>query len=61
MNLLTLAQISAQTGYEPSWLRREAERGNLKASKLGKTWLVRPGDLARFLASPNRRKATLVP
>lgn len=56
MKLLTLAQMAEETGYEQSWLRRQCEQGKLRAQKLGKTWLVTPSAVARFMSAPTRRK-----
>lgn len=56
MNLLTLTEISQRTGYETSTLRRAIQRGNLKATKLGKTWLVAENDLKRWLDNPQAHK-----
>lgn len=48
--LLTLADVSGQTGYTQRRLRQLAEKGVLKAELLGKTYVVRESALTRFLS-----------
>ena len=45
---LTLVEVSRRTGLERSWLRRLCQRGDLRASKAGRDWLVELGDLQDF-------------
>ncbi len=54
---LTLAEVSQLTGLEPSWLRRLCQRGDLRAAKAGRDWLVRQDDLRAF----QRRKRLSAP
>jgi excisionase family DNA binding protein len=53
---LTLAEVSRQTGLEPSWLRRLCQRGELPATKTGRDWLVKQEDLAAFQRRQSGRK-----
>jgi excisionase family DNA binding protein len=53
---LTLAEVSRRTGLEPSWLRRLCQRGDLRASKAGRDWLVTHEDLADFQRRQGDRK-----
>lgn len=48
--LLTLTVAAARTGYTPERLRQLARDGELAAKKYGKTWLVRPSELRRFVS-----------
>jgi hypothetical protein len=52
--ILTLSEVSKETGYEMSTLRREAGKGNLKAKKFGNTWTVTRSALIEWLQSEQR-------
>lgn len=48
---MTLTEAAAETGRNPSTLRRAVMRGTLKAEKVGRDWLVYQQDLDAYLAS----------
>jgi hypothetical protein len=52
MNLLTLTEAAVIAKRETSSLRRAIQRGDLKATKKGKTWLVLPKELQRWIDDP---------
>lgn len=47
--LLTLAEASAQTGLSANTLRNQIKNGVLTGVLIGKTYVVRPKDLARYM------------
>lgn len=47
--MLTLKQASERTGLHVSTLRQAAQKGRLRARRVGYTWLVQPRDLDRFM------------
>jgi excisionase family DNA binding protein len=53
--LLTLSQAAEAYGYSGDYLRRLAEKGRLKAQKLGRNWLTTSGDVETFIESRERR------
>lgn len=54
-DLLTLAQAAKAYGYSSDYLRRLAEKGRLKADKLGSQWLTTSDDVEAFLVSREKR------
>ena len=54
-DLLTLSQAAKAYGYSSDYLRRLAEKGRLKADKLGSQWLTTSGDVEAFLVSREKR------
>lgn len=54
-DLLTLSQAAEAYGYSGDYLRRLAEKGRLKARKLGRNWLTTSGDVETFIGSRERR------
>ncbi len=52
--LLTLAQAAAEFGVTHSRLRMAAWQGRLPTSKPGHDYLVRRGDVSRFLKASRR-------
>lgn len=52
--LLTLAEAAPLVGLSATSLRLYAERGTLRATKVGKTWVVTEREVARFAALPRR-------
>ena len=53
--LLTLSQVATAYGYSGDYLRRLAEKGRLRARKLGRNWLTTADDMEAFLESRERR------
>ena len=56
--LLTVGQAAEYVGVQSSTIREWVKRGKLPASKAGKGWRIRRGDLDRSLAS---KEATVPP
>ncbi len=54
-DLLTLSQAAENYGYSGDYLRRLAEKGRLKARKLGRNWLTTSDDMQTFIESRERR------
>jgi len=54
-SLLTIPQAAARSGIASRTLRDAAIAGNLPASKLGRDWLIAPGDLDYFSSNRPRR------
>lgn len=52
---MTLAQAAKAYGYSSDYLRRLAEKGRLKADKLGSQWLTTSDDVEAFLVSREKR------
>lgn len=53
--LITLSQAADTYGYSGDYLRRLAEKGRLKAQKLGHQWLTTADDVETFLVSREKR------
>lgn len=49
--LLTLPEASAESGISAGYLRVAANRGTLKATKIGRDWFVTREELATFKAA----------
>lgn len=54
-DLLTLAQAAQYYGFSGDYLRRLAEKGRLKARKLGRNWLTTSDDMEVFIQSREPR------
>jgi len=48
--MLTLAQAAAILGRSPDTLRRQVHNGRLRATLIGKTWVVTEEELERYRA-----------
>lgn len=55
-DFLTTEQAAQIAGCNPSTLRYAAESGKLPAVKYGKTWLIKPDDLQRWIDTPSAHK-----
>lgn len=55
VDLITLSQAADSYGYSGDYLRRLAEKGRLKAQKLGHQWLTTADDVETFIVSRERR------
>lgn len=53
--LMTLTQAAETYGYSGDYLRRLAEKGRLRARKLGRQWLTTADDVETFILSRERR------
>ena len=53
--LLTLSQAAKTYGYSSDYLRRLAEKGRLKAQKIGHQWLTTFDDVEAFIVSREPR------
>jgi excisionase family DNA binding protein len=53
--LLTLSQAGKYFGFSSDYFRRLAEKGRLKARKVGHIWLTTENDVEVFLASREKR------
>ncbi|MFP5348732.1 MAG: excisionase family DNA-binding protein [Gammaproteobacteria bacterium] len=53
--LITLSQAADAYGYSGDYLRRLAEKGRLRAQKLGHQWLTTADDVETFIVSRERR------
>lgn len=53
--LMTLSQAADTYGYSGDYLRRLAEKGRLKAQKLGHQWLTTADDVEAFIVSREKR------
>jgi excisionase family DNA binding protein len=49
--LITLAQAAEKLGRSPSTLREQIRRGQLKAEKIGRDWLLEEGEVERYRAA----------
>ena len=54
-DLLTLSQAADAYGFSGDYLRRLAEKGRLKAQKLGRNWLTTSDDMETFIESREPR------
>lgn len=59
--MLTLAQAGALLGVSPATLRSQVRNGRLRATLVGKTYVVTPREVERYraesLGRPGRRHA----
>jgi len=53
--LLTLTQAAETYGFSGDYLRRLAEKGRLRARKLGRNWLTTSDDMETFIESREPR------
>jgi excisionase family DNA binding protein len=60
-DLLTVPQVVAMTRLDRSVVQRACQRGQLKAAKLGRDWLIERADAERWSAEDRRpgRKAKI--
>ncbi|HEX7045904.1 MAG TPA: helix-turn-helix domain-containing protein [Burkholderiales bacterium] len=54
-DLLTLSQAAEAYGFSSDYLRRLAEKGRLRARKLGRNWLTTAQDMEAFIESREPR------
>lgn len=59
MAILTLAEAGDRLGLSPSTLRNQVKNGRLRATLIGKTWVVTEREVERYradsLGKPGRR------
>jgi excisionase family DNA binding protein len=53
--LVTLSQAGKLYGYSSDYLRRLAEKGRLKARKVGHQWLTTSDEVESFIGSREKR------
>lgn len=53
--LITLSQAADAYGFSGDYLRRLAEKGRLRARKLGRNWVTTADDMQTFIESRERR------
>ena len=53
--LVSLSEAAETYGYSGDYLRRLAEKGRLRAQKLGRNWLTTGVDMESFIESRERR------
>lgn len=54
-DLLSVSQAAARLGLKVAMVRRHCQRGNLKATKVGKQWVITETDLEVFKQIPRKR------
>lgn len=54
-DLITLSQAAEAYGFSSDYLRRLAEKGRLRARKLGRNWLTTADDMESFIESREPR------
>lgn len=54
-DLLTLSQVAKAYGYSGDYLRRLAEKGRLRACKLGRNWCTTADAMETYIESRERR------
>lgn len=54
--LISLADAAAVTGLSAAHLRRLAERGDLRASKIGRNWVTTRRAVGAYLADEAKRR-----
>lgn len=58
-DILTLVEAGALCGLSPHTLSQQAEKGKLRARKVGHTWITTRRCLIEYLEQHARRKASL--
>jgi hypothetical protein len=58
-NILTLVEAGALCGLSPHTLSQQAEKGKLRARKVGHTWITTRRCLAEYLEHHARRKVLM--
>jgi excisionase family DNA binding protein len=52
---ISLAEAAAEYELSPSWLRRLAQQGKLRAYKIARNWLTTHAAVQEYLDSPRKR------
>jgi hypothetical protein len=55
--LISLAEASELYGFNADYLGQLANRGRLKAQKVGKMWVTTPQDVENYIASRQKKGA----
>jgi hypothetical protein len=58
-DIITLMEAGTLSGLSPHTLSQQAEKGKLRARKVGRTWITTRRCLAEYLAQHARRKAMM--
>ena len=53
--LISITEAAALSGLSADHLRRLAEKGRLKARKIGRNWITTREAVAEYMASPEAR------
>jgi excisionase family DNA binding protein len=53
--LISLEEAAARSGLSTGFLRRLCRLGRIRATKVGKTWVVTWGAVATYLEDPEKR------
>ena len=53
--LISLSEAAARSGLSATHLRHLAERGTIRATKIGRNWVTTAEAVAEYLANPELR------
>lgn len=53
--LISLSEAAEMYGFNPDYLRTLAQRGRLKATKIGNSWVTTPENLEAYIRSRKKR------
>lgn len=53
--LISLPEAAELYGFSSDYLRNLAQKGRLRARKVGPVWVTTPGDMETYIASRKRR------
>lgn len=53
--LISLEQAAAQSGLSSAHLRRLAEKGRLRAQKIGRNWVTTAEAVTEYVSDPEKR------
>ena len=53
--LISLTEAAALSGLSAAHLRRLAEKGKLRASKIGRNWVTTTAAIAEYIKNPEAR------
>ncbi len=53
--LISLPEAAELYGFNPDYLGQLANKGRLKAQKIGKMWVTTPQDIEEYITSRQRR------
>ena len=53
--LISLPEAAKRYGFARAYLRNLAERGRLKAKKMGRDWFTTPADVEAYIAGRQKR------
>jgi hypothetical protein len=53
--LISLAEAAELYGFDQRYLAKLAQKGRMRAQKLGNMWVTTPGDVEMYIRSRRRR------